>query len=1262
MKKNLSKILSIILASLLLISVLPLSVFAAPASDLPENMIDSPILRALEYTGYDVQQQKDDGTLYQTGSYGSKIPSAILSGINYGTALSGKETVADSSTITGLAPDIAKFKQYGLCCAAFVTYYVCNYLPNIEGADTQFITDAINATGMNSQAVVTWQTALNRLVNAGELEKIGTSSSNVDRSKLAPGDLVIFGNASNSHTHVAVYSGTYKGTDFMIHVGNDRGPEILPIWWLADGSGGKETAEPNAYYHIPESVIQNQGAIEVYKKNPAGAALAGAYFTATSVKDSTLQYLIGPTDSNGYAISNERMPYGEYIVKETVYPTNYTDNGQTEWRVTIDNSTPTVTLNVVNNYQYGAVKVTKTSEDVINWDMTFKLTGTSVYGDSISKTAMTDSRGVAIFTGLPIGNYVVEEINVDYRYVIPKPQSVTVKFNETAELNFYNSLKKCRIEVHKIDYDLAFAPSLDRSIWTGDYTDKRGLSQGDATLEGAVYGLYDGSDLVATYTTDKNGYFITDYYPCGPDWCIKEITPSEGYKLNTENVFLDNEANRFTEEFNTIGISVFENIKYGQIMLTKHLGDGDTQIETPEVGAEFEIYLKSAGSYENAKDTERQRLTIDAHGNAYSDMLPYGTYTVRQTKGEEGYKMAEPFDVFIQENWGFYSFIINDPLIKAHIDIVKKDAETGNIIPVAGVGFKVKDLKTGEFITQHISYPTPTNIDVFYTDATGKLRLPAQLPYGDYELIEQCTANGYVLDDTPVKFTVDGSSDVVTVVKNNMPQKGQITIEKKGEVFSTVKEEDGKHIPVFEIKGLEGAEFKITAAEDIYTPDGTKRFEKGQIVDTVTIGTDGTATSTQLYLGKYTVTETKAPYGMVINPTPTEVTLAYVGETVAVTTENIAVLNERQKVVISLLKELEKDGTFVIGAADEYKNIKFGLFADEIITAADGTEIPKDGLLEIISIDENGNGVFSADIPVGAKLYIKEIETDSHYILSDVKYPVEFTYQDSSLAVVQLLVNDGEIISNKIIRGKVEGTKTDEEGNPIAGVVFGLFKADETEFNKDTAIVIAETDETGAFQFDYIPYGDWIVKELSCPKQYVTSDESYDISITENDQSVPIKVVNRKVVGSVKVIKLNKADTEQRLSGAEFELYQDTDGNGSYDPNIDIFLGKLAESEIGTYEFFGLLYGGYFLYESKAPEEFIRDERYFYFEIKEDGKAVVIENEKGVGFINEPVPVEITSPQTGDSSNLLGYVIMAIVSLILLIICLFNLRKKESKT
>lgn len=204
-KNKWSKALAMVLAVVMTIMAMPMSAFAAVASDLPDNMADHSILRALEYTGYDVAKQKADGTLYQSGSYGSRTPSAVLSGINYGTSTSGKETVADSSTVTGRAPDIATFKSKGLCCASFVTYYICNYLPNIEGVDTQFITDAINATGWNSQAVVTWQKALNGLVDDGELEKIGTSSSNVNRNKLAPGDLIIFGNDESTHTHIAVY-------------------------------------------------------------------------------------------------------------------------------------------------------------------------------------------------------------------------------------------------------------------------------------------------------------------------------------------------------------------------------------------------------------------------------------------------------------------------------------------------------------------------------------------------------------------------------------------------------------------------------------------------------------------------------------------------------------------------------------------------------------------------------------------------------------------------------------------------------------------------------------------------------------------------------------------------------------------------------------------------------------------------------------------------------------------------------------------------
>ena len=311
-KKRLhTRLLSVFLALLLLMTAMPFSAItasAAPASDLPDNMVDSAILRALEYTGYDVQQQKNDGTLYQYGSYGSRAPASVLSNITYNGTPSGQETVADSSTVTGKAPNIARFEQYGLVCASFVTYFICNYLPNIEGADTQFITDAINATGMNSQAVVTWQTALNKLANEGKIEKIGTSSSNVDRSKLTPGDLIIFGTSSNSHTHIAVYSGTYKGVDFIIHVGNDRGPEISRVDWM--GQAGYKSSYPNAYFHLDEEIFQQQGAIEVKKVDENGKALSGAVFVATNTADSSIAFKIGPTNSSGYATTGNTVPFG----------------------------------------------------------------------------------------------------------------------------------------------------------------------------------------------------------------------------------------------------------------------------------------------------------------------------------------------------------------------------------------------------------------------------------------------------------------------------------------------------------------------------------------------------------------------------------------------------------------------------------------------------------------------------------------------------------------------------------------------------------------------------------------------------------------------------------------------------------------------------------------------------------------------------------------------------------------------------------------
>ena len=1551
-----TRLLTMLLAVVMVISIMPMSAFAAPASDLPANMVDHSILRALEYTGYDVQQQKNDGTLYQSGSYGSRTPTSVLSDISYGTSTSGQETVADSSTPTGKAPNIALFEQKGLCCAAFVSYYVMNYLPNIEGADTQFISDAIHATGMNSQACVTWQTALNKLANEGKLEKIGTSSSNVDRSKLTPGDLIIFGTSENSHTHIAVYSGTYKGVDYIIHVGNDRGPEISRVDWM--GQAGDKSSYPNAYFHLPQEIFESDGDIEVYKKDTDGKNLAGAVFVATN-SETGKSYKIGPTNSSGYAKTENPVPYGTYTVKETVFPTNYHAYGKTEWTVTVDaNNDGLATINAVNEADPGSAKIVKTSEDgvvegvtftlsgngvnktvttdvngtvqiddlkpgtyqvketmadkyepqetrnvvvvsnqvatvtfnnvlkrgdlqvvkdsedglvegvkfhlygtslsglrvdeyavtdkngvatfndvlisghesytleevdtaeryivpesqraAIEWNtvtekyfynelkrgdltvkktsedgfvegMCFRLTGTSLSGIKVDEYAYTDSKGVAYFEDILIGTgYTIEEVNTPIRYVIPDRQTADIVWDELTEIEFENILKKWRADVFKLDAELAgesggglvpvemmpMALSLTSDETVEELGSPYGDSQGDATLAGAVYGVFKGEVLIDSYTTDENGYFLTKYYPCDYDWTIREISPSEGYMLDPTVYYMDVAPDYYSIELNTIYPDVYEEIIKGDIAIIKHTDDGSTQIETPEVGAKFEIFLKSAGSYENAKETERDIIVCDEHGFGQTQMLPYGVYTVHQVIGWEGRELMEDFDVTISEHEMTYRFLINNRNFEAFIRVVKTDSTTGKVIPYAGAAFQLYD-PDGNLISMSYTYPELTTIDTFYTTEDGTLLTPEKLPYGKgYSLVEVFAPYGYVLDSTPIYFDVteNNSNDedgltVIKVDKKNEPQMGTITIDKKGEVFSTVTEKDGIYTPVYEVKGLEGAVFGVYAVEDIYTLDGTLRYAAGEKVATITTSADGTATTEPLFLGKFELREEQAPYGMVLLEEPIQVELVYAGQEVKITTTVASAVNERQKVVISLLKQLEKDDTYGIGLGSEYENIKFGLYAAEAMKAADGTEIPKDGLLEIVGIDANGTAVFTVDLPAGAKLYVKEYATDSHYQLSDTAFPVEFIYEDSTVATVQIVVNNGEIIDNAIIRGSLEGLKVDEENNPVEKVQFGLFKADETEFTAENALVIVESDADGKFSITGIPFGKWILKELSCPAHLVMNTDTFEVNITEQGQVVTytivneivtgsvegiktddegkpvagvviglfadgtteftvenaiatvetgedgvfkfenlkygkwlikelscsdkfimcedvfeavidkdgavisIIVVNINITGSVRVVKINSKDHEQKLSGTVFHIYLDVNGNGAYDPDIDTYFDKLLEVETGIYELSGLKYNGYFIFEEQAPDGFTKDDRYFYFQIKADNEVVIVENEIGVGFTNEPIPEPEPeypdSPQTGDNSNLGLWFGLAIGSLSLLILTLILGKKKR---
>ena len=755
----------------------------------------------------------------------------------------------------------------------------------------------------------------------------------------------------------------------------------------------------------------------------------------------------------------------------------------------------------------GNLKLVKTAEDgnVANIEFTVK-------GDGYSKTAKTNSKGEFELTDLVPGKYTVTE-HTPTEYAEQKSKTVNVESGKTATVSFSNVLKKWKLTVTKTDAETKSA-------------------QGDATLAGAVYGIYNNGKLVDKYTTDKNGSFTTSYYICGDNWTLKEIDPSEGYLLDETEYHIGAEAKKYTLENNSVSMGVTEDILKGKIAIIKHTDDGSTKIETPEKGAEFQVYLKSAGSYNKAKETERDTLVCDEYGFAETKDLPYGTYTVHQTKGWNGTEFIADFDVFISENNKTYKYLINNASLESYVKIVKVDSETGKQIPYAGAGFQIYNLD-GKLVTMTYTYPEVTTIDTFYTNSEGYLITPESLPYSKgYSVVEVQAPYGYILDSTPVYFdiTAENTSEengvtIVKTEKKNTPQKGTITVEKTGEIFSNVTavgggytDENGNDVtlptiyqPEYSVSGLAGAVFEIYADEDITTPDGTVRYTKDTLVDAITTGEKGTATSKQLYLGKYRVVEKTAPNGFVLNRTVNHIALTYAGQNEKVTNTSTSFTNDRQKVEIDLTKVLEQNEKFNIGSNDEILNVSFGLYADEDLKAANGSVIPKDGLLEIITCDEKGKATFTTDLPIGS-YYVKEISTDSHYILSDKKYPVVFEYAGQDTATVHISVNDGEPIENEIIYGTIQGLKIDREtGENITGALFGLFSITETEFTEETAILTSESNEEGIFTFENVPYGEYIVSELKPAKGYLPNEENYQVTISNNEEIIEITVENDKI-------------------------------------------------------------------------------------------------------------------------------------------------------
>ena len=902
------------------------------------------------------------------------------------------------------------------------------------------------------------------------------------------------------------------------------------------------------------------------------------------------------------------LPAGTYTVSEVEIPGYYETPESQTVKLTAGQ---TASVSFSNTLKKSSLTVVKTAEDGFKEGFTFRLTGTADSGEKIDLTAVTGKDGKAIFQNVPVGSgYVLSEENTPDRYVVPEDQTVDIEWNKVTNKSFTNTLKKFRVQLHKSDAET-------------------GTAQGDAVLDGAQYTLYNeqGKELETLTITD--GTAVSGYYPC-QTITIRETKAPVGYQLDDTVYTVEAPADEQTEEHITLTREVKEKVIKGKIAIRKYLAQADSEEKLPMGGIEFTVTL-------NSDPNIKEVITTNAEGYAETGLLPYGVYTVAETGYPESVTPIKPFTVTISDHQKTYEFVLDNMEKSAQLKIVKADADTGKTIPLEGAGFRIKDLTSGKWVSQN-------GVDEFFTTQDGTLMLPKVLPYGSYELYETVPPVGYLLYDKPIPFTIDGSQQIVTVTCHDTSVKGEIQVEKIGERFTAVKQEETpygtQYTPVFTKTGLPDVEFTVTAAENICAADGTVLLKKGQTAGVMITGKDGKATLSDLPLGadgtaRYLITETGVPDDH-LTAEPVEVTLSYEDGHTPVVTVSANIVDTRKKVQITLQKELEQDEKFEIGTGEESRHVVFGLFAEKDIFSADGSRnIPAGSLIAYTGIDENGNAAFPADVPAGA-YYVQELATDDQYILDGRKYPVVFTYEGQDTETVTIDAGNGNVLKNTLKRGKISGWKVDQDGFELGGAIIGLFRENAGEFTEENALMVTESNEIGYFEFTNVPYGRYIVKEIQSPTGFVLSSDTFPVAVTEDGQVIEITIENQIIRGSVEVRKVNSEDPSQLLSGAAFSVYMDVDHNGRFDSTIDKLVGNLTEIEKGLYQMKDLVYGSYFLHEEEAPEGFVRDDGYYPFTITEEGQIVEIEKQPGEGFKNRPIrgELELTKKDISDGKLL----------------------------
>ena len=577
------------------------------------------------------------------------------------------------------------------------------------------------------------------------------------------------------------------------------------------------------------------------------------------------------------------------------------------------------------------------------------------------------------------------------------------------KLNF--ELRYADIEVEKQDVE------------TGNKT------QGDATFNGATFAIKDTSGNVLETITTNGSKAKSKKYPVGTTLHVCEVTSPEGYLKNEScnSVTLKDSGDSTPSTF---GTTIKDQVIKGRIEIAKSIdkdkyGLFQSNIQKPGKGFKFDIILKSTGKVVSTLET-------DEDGRAISDYLPYGTYVVKE-QASTGYDTLKPFEVKIDKDQKIYFYNIYNDTIKAELTIYKTDSETGKRIPAAGVEFKIKDAD-GNYVTQEVTYPKKYTTDVFKTDEDGSVHLPAPLKYGEYKLVEIKAPHGYVLKDTEIPINVDGSSTEIFMNFDNKTQKGQVYVEKSGEMLSGVEESETDYgtlyTPVYKEKYLSGVTYEITAREDIVTPEGTVWFHKGDVVDTFTTG-DGVTTSSLLQLGKYSIKETATQTGFVLDENSYDFDIEYAGQMIDVVEIKQAYVNERQKLDLQITKTFEDEDK------DAYKDVVFGVYSKNDITVDDKVIIPANGLVGTLTIDKDGKNVEQLDLPTG-DYYVKELGTNVGFKLDEEEHDFTFNYDEDTTKSTVIVPME---LHNEKRRLELDINKVDKDHHDhfLNGAIFEVY-------------------------------------------------------------------------------------------------------------------------------------------------------------------------------------------------------------------------------